>query len=504
MSSTYTFPTQRKGKPTSDYLWQGVLLLALLLGFGLATPATASTDTTSTVVNFDTSGNQLTRYDVLGNAVDAHDGEIHQFGNTYYLYGTSYNCGYTWQTKGAPFCGFKSYSSTDLIHWTDNGLLFGISDPSWQTNCGGSSNGCFRPHVLYNSKYGKYVLWINDYSASANYRVFESTSPTGPFTQVGVPSLAVNNSCAGKICNGDENLFLDTEPSGAAYIAYTNRASPNGLIIEQLNDSYESGTGNHKIAISGSYEAPVMFMRNNTYYLVFGPLCAYCGGTATMVVSASSPLGIYSKAASINSNSCGGQPTHVASIVTSSGTMYMFMSDLWHSGFRNEALANYFWGPLGFNADNTIESFSCVPSFSATLSGGVAGSQQPPANLDQWDGVAGFRAWCDINPYQRLQTFTPANTGTLTSVSLTTFQGGSSSGVYPNADLILDIVNISGGKPAGVITSTTVSRNNVVGYSPRRITIEPNITVDGGQLYGILAHTTATQGCYGWAFNTTD
>ena len=30
MTSTYTFAVQRKGKPTSAYLWQGVLLLALL------------------------------------------------------------------------------------------------------------------------------------------------------------------------------------------------------------------------------------------------------------------------------------------------------------------------------------------------------------------------------------------------------------------------------------------------------------------------------------------
>ncbi|MGN6178360.1 MAG: hypothetical protein ACTHNW_04225, partial [Mucilaginibacter sp.] len=61
------------------------------------------------------------KFSQLGDAIDAHDGEIAYFNGTYYLYGTSYGCGFEWGHKDAPFCGFKVYTSKDLINWTDKG-----------------------------------------------------------------------------------------------------------------------------------------------------------------------------------------------------------------------------------------------------------------------------------------------------------------------------------------------------------------------------------------------
>src|SRR5690242_10397070 len=90
------------------------IVMALVLAFSVF----PSADTSSVVVNFNRAGGQVVRFDVRGNAVDAHDGEIRFFGGAYYLYGTSYDCGYQWQYNG-PFCGFKVYSSTDLVHWVD-------------------------------------------------------------------------------------------------------------------------------------------------------------------------------------------------------------------------------------------------------------------------------------------------------------------------------------------------------------------------------------------------
>ena len=79
------------------------------------------------------------------------------------------------------FCGFKTYSSTDLSHWTDWGFLFDATMPVWQTRCNGKTYGCFRPHVIYNKKTKLYVLWINVYDNQVGYRVFVSKSPIGPF-----------------------------------------------------------------------------------------------------------------------------------------------------------------------------------------------------------------------------------------------------------------------------------------------------------------------------------
>ncbi len=475
----------------------GTLIIALLLGTALNLGiggGAARADTTTTITNFDASGNQVTRYDVNDNAIDAHDGGISQFGDTYYLYGTSYDCGFVWQQSGAPFCGFKSYTSTDLVHWADQGFLFDASTPTWQARCGGSTIGCFRPHVLYNSALQKYILWMNDYSVGVGFRVFESAAPIGPFTEVAVPTLAFSGT-AGAVNNGDENLFLDS--TGTAYLTYTNWQQSGNIIIEQLNAQFESGTGNYASLGTSSTEAPAMFKRNGIYYVTYSdPNCGYCNSTGTSYKTASTPLGTWTAGTKFTANSCGGQPTHVATVATTSGTTYLYQSDLWN-GSHNEALANYFWAPLSFNSNGSIQNLPCTASFSLTLTGGVAGSQNIPTNRDQWDGIAGYRTWCDIGgAIQRVQTFTAGQSGTLSSVSFTTFQE-----YAPNAGLTIDLVSVNGsGTPTGTLSSTTIPVS-AIGWSARKVTVKPNISVTAGTHYGIVAHAALSSGCYGLAYN---
>lgn len=97
----------------------------------------------SQVINFDNKGRQLVKFDELGNAVDAHDGEIACFNGTYYLYGTSYDCGFAWQDETAPFCGFKVYESKDLRNWVDKGFLFDAKTAIWQSRCDGKPMDVF-------------------------------------------------------------------------------------------------------------------------------------------------------------------------------------------------------------------------------------------------------------------------------------------------------------------------------------------------------------------------
>src|SRR5204863_654384 len=88
-------------------VWWG-LLTVVVVGVGslVALPAAADAATTTTIVNFDAAGHQVTRYDTVGDAVDAHDGDLGLFGDLYYLYGTRYDCGYTLGVTGTRFCGF--------------------------------------------------------------------------------------------------------------------------------------------------------------------------------------------------------------------------------------------------------------------------------------------------------------------------------------------------------------------------------------------------------------
>ncbi|HEY2695990.1 MAG TPA: family 43 glycosylhydrolase [Pseudonocardiaceae bacterium] len=255
-----------------------VLLAAMLC---LALPGSASPASgTVTLTNFTATGDQVARVDVNGNALDAHDGQIAQFGNTYYLYGTSYTCGYEYLIN-ANFCGFKVYSSTDLTHWTDRGY---VALPR-------SCQYCFRPHVLYNHQTHKYVLWVNDGAAPQGYLVYTNDSPTGVFTEQNIPALAVS-------CGVDFTLFEDTD--GTAYIAHNDACHGVDMVVEQLTGDYLSTDGSYTRLGLSAVEAPAMFRRGNTYYITMSdPNCAYCTGTGTGYMTASSPLGPWTGASGV-------------------------------------------------------------------------------------------------------------------------------------------------------------------------------------------------------------
>ncbi|HEY3868686.1 MAG TPA: family 43 glycosylhydrolase [Actinocrinis sp.] len=256
-----------------------VAALAAALGLGSGPVAAA---TASTLVNFTASGAQQQRFDTDGNALDAHDGMMADFNGTYYLYGTSYDCGYRWGVNST-FCGFKVYSSPDLSHWTDRGFVV----PAY------SCADCFRPHVVYDSATKQYVLWTNDSSASGDFRVYTAPTPTGPFTQQAEPTLAFSN------CGWDFGLYTDTD--GTAYMVDTDCAAANasGLIVQQLTANDLTSDGQYtQIPFPGPAEAPSMFKRGSTYYITMSyPTCGYCTSTGTGYLTASSPLGPWTGAA---------------------------------------------------------------------------------------------------------------------------------------------------------------------------------------------------------------
>lgn len=279
----------------------GILALFLLQGFfftALLPRRIAAASFSTTITNFDTAGHQIVRFDRDGNAVDAHESGISLFGDTYYLYGSSYNCGFEFHSAG-PFCGFRAYSSTDLVHWIDRGPLFDPTTQYWQDHCSAfTSVGCFRPHVIYNVNTNRYVLWFNSADAVSSYRVLESISPTGPFVELSTPHLAINGDLSPDTPpslrggNGDENLFVDDDNLRTAYLVYTDWRRGGDIVVEKLDQQYESGTEQFVRLALAATEAPAMFKRNGHYYItVSDPNCVYCNGTGTSYMTAPTPLG---------------------------------------------------------------------------------------------------------------------------------------------------------------------------------------------------------------------
>ena len=154
----------------------------------------------------------------------------------------------------------------------------------------------------------KFVLWINYLPPASSplsaypkavYLVAEAASPQGPFKVV-TPKVAVQTSGA-----GDFDIFVDERGDGKGYIAYdacellrglanASRAYPSiyneltpllfnivggnnhRIAVEQLNDNLTDSLGANStsgaISPSGN-EAPILFERKGTYYLLYGPTC---------------------------------------------------------------------------------------------------------------------------------------------------------------------------------------------------------------------------------------
>ena len=450
----------------------------------------------SVIKNFNQKGEQLTRFCALGNAIDAHDGEIAYFNGIYYLYGTSYDCGFEWGNKAAPFCGFKTYSSKDLVNWTDRGFLFDAKNPLWQSRCDGKTYGCFRPHVIYNKKTRQYVLWINVYDNVVGYRVFTSKNPVGPFTEVAEPTLAVNrNMPAAGLNNGDHDTFVDDD--GTAYLAYTDWRTKGTIVIEKLSADYLTGTGEYvKSVTDGKTEAPALFKRKGIYYVTYSdPNCGYCSGTGTSYRTAASPLGPWSEAVKISDNSCGGQPSFVSTFKLNSETIFLYGSDLWNNAAKNEALANYYWATLTFAADGSINPLECQQKYTLPLNTPLTKEKAIEMNLDNTSGMEGFTSKCDIGKtIQRSQSFTATRSGVLNKVSFTTFKSG-----YPDAGLTLAIYHANNAdQPAGTaLNSVSVSADSI-GWSPGNIFINPGISVIKGERYAIVLKSESSAGCYGF------
>lgn len=360
------------------------LLITLLILHALSTVAIASPQTKdggAMRVRLENGAPGTARVDDQGHAIDAHDGQIQRFGDRYFLYGTRYGCGFRWNDKKSPFCGFVAYSSRDLMHWHAEGALFDATTPYWQQRCDGSTYGCFRPHVVYNARTRRYVLWINSYDVSVGYHVFTAATPTGPFVEAPLPKLAINREQPPGLNHGDHDVFVDRD--GKAYLAYTDWRRKGDIVIEQLNEAYLTGTGRYARVGLKSTEAPAIFRRGDTYYLTFSdPNCGYCT-TGTSYLHATSPLGPWEgkpangegesqhRGLRISDTSCGGQPAAVATLPGPGGAMFLYQSDRWDNGNPSETRATHYWEPLRFDAQGAIEPLTCAAGFDVDLIGNV-------------------------------------------------------------------------------------------------------------------------------------
>lgn len=339
-------------------------VLSLSGTMSLAVAAASAGDTNAVIIS-----NREPRRDSEGNIIDAHDGCLMRFGDRYYLYGTRYGDSNGFNKGNLYVC----YSSPDLVHWTNHGVIV-QTDP----------NGVYyRPYVLFNGKTNKYVLW---YNADGHYGVATADKPEGPFT---LQHTAVK---VGNPVDGDLGLFKDDD--GSAYLAY----SANGrghfdvsvepiphhqIFVEKLAPDYLSSTMECSQPVAGNCESPALFKRNGIYYLLFDNTCCFGkDGSGARVYTSDKPLGPYRYRGNINvktpadpasvpvtwTKPGSGRPdcvvpaqqTHVAALPTAAGTAYLWMGDRWHSSIDKIKGHDFqYWSsPLQFDSDGMIRKLT--------------------------------------------------------------------------------------------------------------------------------------------------
>jgi Glycosyl hydrolases family 43 len=322
------------------------------------------------------------RLDVDGQSIDAHGGCMQFFNGRFYLYGNAFGTNHDDKLFNCPFA---VYSSPNMVDWKLEGTL--LKDAP--------KGVYYRPYVVFNPGTQKYVLWYNWYQTlwKGQAGVAESDSPVGPFI-VATPKAHLSGSSP-----GDGSLFVDND--GTGYYVYTDIANDYALRVERLTTNYLDSSGVMSGFVGYGVEAPILFRRNDFYYILCGPLCSDCPqGSSVSVEMGYSPLGPFQVIGEINdyspsnnmqakeytvppadqTNSDGfvhppkarpfirGQETWVSRLPTAGMPQFIWMADGWKSakdGMRGHDF-QYWSAPLKFNPDGTIQPLKFSASWSLT------------------------------------------------------------------------------------------------------------------------------------------
>ncbi|HEY6797511.1 MAG TPA: family 43 glycosylhydrolase, partial [Kineosporiaceae bacterium] len=172
------------------------------------------------------------------------DPNIAVFGDTYYLYPT---------TDGFPgWSGtqFHAFSSSDLVHWTDRGVVLDLGpDVSW------ADARAWAPTIA--ARNGKYYFY---FCADAQLGVAVADSPAGPFKDALGKPLVAAGAYPGQMI--DPDVFTDTD--GTSYLYWGNG---NAYVVPLNPDMVSFDPAKVRtITPAGYNEGSFVFRRKGTYY----------------------------------------------------------------------------------------------------------------------------------------------------------------------------------------------------------------------------------------------
>lgn len=238
------------------------------------------------------------------------------------------------------------FSSTDMVHWTDRGACLSVSDFSWA-----SDDACAGQCVYRDGKFYWYVPMTHKRDSLSNggiaIGVAVSEIPTGPFTDAIGKALITNEMTIDKTHSWDDldpAVFIDDD--GQAYLYWGNKSCKYVKLKDSMTELDSPIT---VVTLTHFEEAPWLYKRNSTYYLVYASLFPEYVDYAT----STNPTGPWNYRGRIADKADNSTTIHPA-IIYYHGVSYFF----YHNGalptggsYRRSICLDY----LYYNSDGSIK-----------------------------------------------------------------------------------------------------------------------------------------------------
>ncbi|PZD97172.1 beta-xylosidase [Paenibacillus sambharensis] len=407
------------------------LLLGCLMGLGPMTDAAKAA-----AVNV---SNGIQFKDTNGNIVHAHGGGMLKQGSYYYWLGEN--------RDGTNLVSL--YRSTDLKNWEFRSHLLTKS-------MGGelATANIERPKLLYNASTGKYVMWMHkengvDYG-EGRVAVASASSIEGPYTYHGSFRPLGHDS-------RDMTVYND---NGTAYLFSSTRVNADMNVFRLSSDFLSVDTLVQTMFIGQYREAPAVFKRGSTYFLITSGATGWNPNQAKYS-TATSIEGTWTNPANFgDSTTYGSQSTYVIPVSGSTTTSYLYMGDRW-AGAWSEPVNNskYVWLPLSFPTANTLE-MNWYPSVDIdTATGVITGSSSGGLfNPNTAYKIENVESGLTLEVSQQ-------STANGANVDIWSYWGGANQKWrIEQVGNYYQIVNMNSGRALDVSGSSTADHGNVIQY----------------------------------------
>ena len=176
------------------------------------------------------------------------DPNVVRFGDTYYLYAT---------TDGHPgwnATSFRAWSSPDLVHWTDHGVVLDLRDVAWAEGHAWAPTAAERD--------GRFAFY---FTADQSIGVAVADSPTGPFVDaLGGP--LVDKADYGGAQQIDPGIFVDVD--GLTYL-YWGNGTPRVVPLDDDLVGFDPAAVRVLDGLPGFREAPWVVRDGDVYHLTW-------------------------------------------------------------------------------------------------------------------------------------------------------------------------------------------------------------------------------------------